>query len=290
MNLPRFTMLQHVHARPYARRMALFITLLLAMGSLHGLKGDTTDGPLRMEVITAYNFVVDSNIESPAGKSPSAAHLGVKIHNDGPAALTNVEVNLRRVDRRTKVTMRNEISAIRAPPLRHQGIGWAPWRRCSARSCWPWPQLFDSTTYNPEFGYYTSTVHVISDLNGEGVYSSNPEASPENFSGLVAYLWIRNEDLPGTETEWLLVRADEWVFPSAAGDCCDTSVIEWSISDLSGTETPLYGNQGGIVGEGEKTSTSSTGLQTFTFVPEPSTATLAALAALSLLRRRRENS
>lgn len=150
-------------------------------------------------------------------------------------------------------------------------------------------RMFDSTTYNPDFGYYTSTVHVISDLNGEGVYSNNPEASPENFSGLVAYLWIRNEDLPGTEAEWLLVRADNWTLPTIAGDCCDTSVIEWSISDLSGTNTPLYGNQSGVIGEGEKTFSSTTGLQTFTFVPEPSTAALAALAALGLLRRRRVN-
>jgi hypothetical protein len=150
-------------------------------------------------------------------------------------------------------------------------------------------RMFDSTTYNSEFGYYTSTVHVISDLNGEGVFSSNPEASPENFSELVAYLWIRNADLPGSETEWLLVRADNWFFPRTGGDCCDTSVNEWSTSDLTDTNTPLYGSQGGIPGDGEKTFNSTTGLQTFTFVPEPSTAVLAALGALALLRRRRDN-
>jgi hypothetical protein len=43
------------------------------------------DGPLKMEVITAYNFVVDSNVETPASYSPSAAHLGVKIQNTGVA-------------------------------------------------------------------------------------------------------------------------------------------------------------------------------------------------------------
>lgn len=150
-------------------------------------------------------------------------------------------------------------------------------------------RMFDSTTYNPEFGYYTSTVHVISDLNGDGVYSSNTNASQENFSGLLAYLWIRNENTPGAGTEWLLVRADEWVFPITSGDCCDTSVIEWSISDLDGTNTPLYGSQGGVPGEGERTFSSTTGLQTYTFVPEPSTAALVALAALGLLRRRRAN-
>ncbi|MEP2774555.1 MAG: SdrD B-like domain-containing protein [Luteolibacter sp.] len=54
----------------------------------------TTDGPLKMEVITAYNFVVDSNVESPSSFSPSAAHLGVKICNTGTSTLTNVEVNI----------------------------------------------------------------------------------------------------------------------------------------------------------------------------------------------------
>ncbi len=53
-----------------------------------------TDGSLRMEVITAYNFVVDSNVESPSTNGPSAAHLGVKIYNDGPTALTNVTVRI----------------------------------------------------------------------------------------------------------------------------------------------------------------------------------------------------
>ncbi len=49
---------------------------------------------LRMEVITAYNFVVDSNVESPSTNGPSAAHLGVKIYNDGDNPLTDVYVNI----------------------------------------------------------------------------------------------------------------------------------------------------------------------------------------------------
>jgi len=54
----------------------------------------TSEGALRMEMITGYNLTVDSNIESPSGKSPSAVHVGVKILNDGPIALTNVEVRI----------------------------------------------------------------------------------------------------------------------------------------------------------------------------------------------------
>ena len=33
-----------------------------------------SDGPLKMEIITAYNFVVDSNVESPSTKGQAAAN------------------------------------------------------------------------------------------------------------------------------------------------------------------------------------------------------------------------
>ncbi len=74
----------------------IFTRLLLATFGFVAVSAQavTIDGALRMEMITAYNLVVDSNIETPAGKSPSAAHMGVKIYNDGPTALTNVVVNI----------------------------------------------------------------------------------------------------------------------------------------------------------------------------------------------------
>jgi hypothetical protein len=150
-------------------------------------------------------------------------------------------------------------------------------------------QMFDSTTYNPTFGYFTSTVNVISNVSGQ-VNSSNPLANTANFAGLVAYLWVRNEDTPGANTEWLLVRASDWTFPATAGDCCDTSVIEWSISDLNTGNTPGYGRQGGVGGPGAYTHTSTGGLQTHTFVPEPSTVLLGVFAfASALLRRQRKS-
>ena len=67
--------------------------ILLGISSI-GSAQTATDGPLKMEVITAYNFVVDSNVESPSSFSPSAAHLGVKIINTGAVTLTNVVVNM----------------------------------------------------------------------------------------------------------------------------------------------------------------------------------------------------
>jgi hypothetical protein len=151
-------------------------------------------------------------------------------------------------------------------------------------------KMFDTATYNPAFGYLTSTVHVVGDVSG-GVTSSNPAADPGNFSGLVAYLWIRNSDQPVEGSEWLVVRADNWTFPVTAGDCCDTSVIEWSISDLDTGDTPLWGRQGGVSGPGVYTpgTTGTPGMQTFTFVPEPSSALMAGLAAIAAVMRRRRN-
>jgi hypothetical protein len=143
--------------------------------------------------------------------------------------------------------------------------------------------VFDTASYNPDFGYFTSSVHVLSNVT-----SSNPGASPDSFAGLTAYLWIRDSDEPVEGSEWLLVRADNWTFPLTGGDCCDTGVIEWSVSDLETGNTPLYGRQGGTGGPGEFTHTSSGGLQTHTFVPEPSAAILGVIAfAATLLRRRR---
>ncbi len=79
------------------RAIMRLVAFILLGGTLSASFAGTTDGPLKMEVITAYNFVVDSNIESPAGKSPSAAHLGVRVYNTGPTALTNVVVNIGRL-------------------------------------------------------------------------------------------------------------------------------------------------------------------------------------------------
>jgi hypothetical protein len=148
--------------------------------------------------------------------------------------------------------------------------------------------VFDTASYNEAFGYFTSTVHVISDISGN-VTSSNPNAESGNFAGLVAYLWIRNQDTPGENAEWLLVRASNWTFPLTAGDCCDTSVIEWSVSDLNTGNTPLYGSQGGITGQGIHPHTSTGGLQTHTFIPEPSGFLLVSFSGIAAVMRRRRN-
>ncbi|HND54987.1 MAG TPA: DUF4347 domain-containing protein, partial [Pirellulaceae bacterium] len=54
-----------------------------------------TDGALKLEVVTAYILVVDSNVETPASYGPEAAHLAVRIINTSTTTtLTDIVVNI----------------------------------------------------------------------------------------------------------------------------------------------------------------------------------------------------
>ncbi len=48
------------------------------------------DGALRVEMITAYNLVVDSNAGTPSSYAPRSAYLGATFHNEGAVSLTDV--------------------------------------------------------------------------------------------------------------------------------------------------------------------------------------------------------
>jgi hypothetical protein len=154
-------------------------------------------------------------------------------------------------------------------------------------------QVFDAAAYNGVeetgddgiYGYFTSTVN----MNPDGT-SDSPWQTPGalSFEGLDAYIWVRNSDIAGEGTEWSLVRADDWVFPTADPDCCGNGQpIEWSTSDLTSSDTPVWGSQGGITGGGIITNTGTYTLQTATFVPEPSPLMLSLLFAVVILLRRR---
>ena len=145
-------------------------------------------------------------------------------------------------------------------------------------------RIFDQSGYNSAAGFFSSTVFIQ-----DGVTSSNPTASTISFAGLDAYIWIRNSDVADVGTEWLLTRADSWKFAATGGGCCNTSTVEWSVTDLTNSDTPLWGKQGDISGLGAATDFGSHTLQTHSFVPEPSAFFLSALTGVGmLLRRRRE--
>ncbi len=156
-------------------------------------------------------------------------------------------------------------------------------------------RTFDRAAYNgfetPEddgiYGYFTSSVQMT-----EGGHSSNPAYSSLglNFQDLPAYVWIYNSTNPVPGTEWLLARSDSWIFPSYV-DCCENDPpLQWSVSDLDTEDVPLYGSQGGVPGAGVFTNTDVHTLQTYTFVPEPSSLIFVSLAgSLMVLRRRRHS-
>ncbi|MGB5687376.1 MAG: hypothetical protein WBM35_16330, partial [Candidatus Electrothrix sp.] len=67
--------------------VALLMAMLLPIAAAQAVNPDPTVGKLRIEMISAYNLVVDSNVTSPPTYAPKAATLGAKICNDGDKAI-----------------------------------------------------------------------------------------------------------------------------------------------------------------------------------------------------------
>ena len=156
-------------------------------------------------------------------------------------------------------------------------------------------RVYDTADYSSENGYFTGAVDMFD--NG-----TSSESGTTTFAGLNAYIWIRNSNIgENKNTEWLLVRSSSWVFPTPTSHCCDPDLpIEWSVSDLSQADLPLYGGQGGTQGTSDDPYSrpgpglvttplsSGTYLQTYTFVPELSSSVLImVIGVLGLLDRRR---
>ena len=150
-------------------------------------------------------------------------------------------------------------------------------------------KVFDQAQFDPAIGYFASTVTVNQDGSSASTYA---DPLGLNGTGNQAYIWIYNSKTPEPGSQWFVVRSAGWVFPTglpADGRiCCDNrQPLEWSITDLKSTDTPLYGKQGGTEGPGEYTQTGVYSVQTFTFVPEPAAAMLLAIGGLSAALRRR---
>lgn len=109
--------------------------------------------------------------------------------------------------------------------------------------------------------------------------------------GLQAYVFIRNNNNPEPGSEWLLYTRDgeddAWRYPFVAPEThSPADDLEWFVQQAN---TAVFGGVNGTtIGAGEREFTDETILaQTFTFVPEPSSALLTGLGALVLMRRRR---
>lgn len=143
--------------------------------------------------------------------------------------------------------------------------------------------VFDRASYSEANGYFTGTTQMQDDGTSNSPWLTSGAPS---FAGLEAFIWIRKGDLTVPGSEWLVMHASTWVFPTPTLGCCDNNLpTEWSVSDLT-AEVPKWGRQGTVEGPGAHTYSGSSTLQTFTFVPEPSSALLTALATTVLLLRR----
>lgn len=160
-------------------------------------------------------------------------------------------------------------------------------------------RVFDQASYNQSIGYFTKwtsdtdTLRMLDDGTSNSPYMTSGAPS---FEGLTAFLWVRKGDDPVEGSEWLLTRADSWVFPAATPGCCDNeAVVQWSVSDLDGSDIPVWGRQSSddpldpyvSTGSGVFTNSTYSTLQTFTFVPEPSSMVFAAISLGIVMGRRR---
>jgi len=68
----------------------LYALLCIGVLGATSVYAQNPSGDLRLEILSAYNFVVDSNVESPSTYAPESAYIGVKIWNDGSNDLTDV--------------------------------------------------------------------------------------------------------------------------------------------------------------------------------------------------------
>jgi len=148
---------------------------------------------------------------------------------------------------------------------------------------------FDRATYVMDSPY--TAVFASSYL----MYDGSPggiDSTGSNFESLGisrdAYIWVYNGTIPEHGTQWFLARASNWDFPEITGLCCDNDPpLEWSMSDLTSLDVPLWGSQLGIEGPGERAHFRPLAdLQTYTFVPEPSSALLVGLSGLVMAFRR----
>lgn len=146
-------------------------------------------------------------------------------------------------------------------------------------------KVFDSTAINTTFDVFRSSAYLLDDGT-----SSSASADPlgYDFRGLDAYIWGYNSKSYTQTLEWVWFRAPSWVFPASFAPGPPVTPTDWSISQLTAGDVPLFGRQGTAVGLGYASAPGVLGqynLQTYTLtptpgIPEPSTIIFAALLVL----------
>jgi uncharacterized repeat protein (TIGR01451 family) len=79
--------------RSYNLFIKLFVISMITIAGLFAFikitQASNPHGDLRIDIVTAYNFIVDSNVESPSTYAPESAYIGAHICNDGTNDLTD---------------------------------------------------------------------------------------------------------------------------------------------------------------------------------------------------------
>jgi uncharacterized repeat protein (TIGR01451 family) len=181
---------------------ALRACSLVLLGLLAAASHHATASPLRIELTTAYNFIVDSNVETPSTYAPRAALISARIWNDGPTTITDVRAF---VGDKTEDTpgiypsrVHTENPDITGPlpggafALTHEGGGLG---------------TSDASRVLADIppGGYVPVYWLISypnlDINAESVTG---DIKPEDDLYLYYDVWVRGED--GTQTQEADVR------------------------------------------------------------------------------------
>jgi uncharacterized repeat protein (TIGR01451 family) len=81
--------IKKINSRGVTERILLSVWTFVVAFSVD-LSAQTTHGALRLEVTTAYNFIVDSNVTSPTSSAPRSAYISARLWNDGSVPITNV--------------------------------------------------------------------------------------------------------------------------------------------------------------------------------------------------------
>jgi hypothetical protein len=153
-----------------------------------------------------------------------------------------------------------------------------------------WRSL-DSADYNAPARYFSSTFELRPAASGQTDGSGQPLAesnSPESSGYLVpqsskVYLMVFNNTAMDTTTEMFLGSAESWLV-GPADDSQTAKPVDYRVSGIT---QPIFGGANNTPGGGEKSPPTSYAIQTATFVPEPSSAFLFALAAGWFMRRRK---
>ena len=247
------------------RRVWLVACTMLAFAAQ--ARGGNPDGDLSIEIITAHNLIVDSNVESPSTYAPRSAYLGARYCNNGTDPLTNVWAYIGDYAAGTPGLYPSRAHPPLVGPL--PGGEFALWHEGGAMG------TRDATRYlgTLEPGKCVTVYWLVSypnlDENGDAVWG--PSIKPDDDLWLQFDVWGTAQDgaayLEADDTRTLTMRNEisamaNKIYPNGANkvpqeykDLLNQYVPTWTNTLLDGTPGTILRTEGiwydlGNVGDG----------------------------------------